>query len=394
MKLPMIVLREEPAPKPPISRLGTLERISARPARDTRPKLSIDVTETTAGDRRDLRAAGVLLAPPMPVQLIKSLSSAAGAAAGAPPSNWGIAAVGALNSTPTGAGVTVAVLDTGIDAEHPAFKDRGIKLCQRNFTPDVAHDTDGHGTHCAGTIFGRDVSGLRIGVAPGVTRALIAKVIGKDGGSTEQIARAISWAQLEGAHVISMSLGMDFAGFQRQLVEKYNLPERQATSMALAGYRDNVRLFDKISGSTSSGLAIANSAVVVAAAGNESERPRYAVTVAPPAAAEHILSVAALRPSAGGRPLEIAEFSNDGAKLAAPGVDIWSAKRGGGLVPTSGTSMATPHVAGIAALWVEKALATREPFIAAHIIQQLVANALQLPHVPRSDVEYGLVQAP
>ena len=76
----------------------------------------------------------------------------------------------------TGAGVTVEVNDTGVDATHPDFDTR--------VTGEALTDTDGHGTHCAGTIFGRAVDDCRIGVAHGVTRALVGKVLGTGGGSS------------------------------------------------------------------------------------------------------------------------------------------------------------------------------------------------------------------
>ena len=69
---------------------------------------------------------------------------------------------------------------------------------------------------------------------------------------------------------------------------------------------------------------------------------------------EGLLSVAAL--GQGGSTLDVAPFSNTSALVAAPGVGVTSARRGGGLVSMSGTSMATPHVAGVAALWAEKIL--------------------------------------
>ncbi len=100
------------------------------------------------------------------------------------------------------------MLDTGIDANHPAFA--GVQLVQRNFTEEPPQDLHGHGSHCAGTIFGRDVAGTRIGVARNIKRALIGKVLGEGGGSSATLARAIHWALEEGAHVISMSLGIDF----------------------------------------------------------------------------------------------------------------------------------------------------------------------------------------
>jgi len=77
-------------------------------------------------------------------------------------------------------GVTVVVLDTGIDWSHEAFT--GVELVRRNFTSEVDDDIRGHGIHCAGTIFGRNVAEWRIGVAPRVRKALIGKVLGQYGG--------------------------------------------------------------------------------------------------------------------------------------------------------------------------------------------------------------------
>ena len=68
---------------------------------------------------------------------------------------WGIGAVGADRSTRTGAGVVPCVLDTGIDASHPAFA--GVSLLEEDFSGTGTGDRQGHGTHCAGTVFGRDV---------------------------------------------------------------------------------------------------------------------------------------------------------------------------------------------------------------------------------------------
>jgi subtilisin family serine protease len=81
--------------------------------------------------------------------------------------------VGADTSPFSGDGIVVAVLDTGIDASHPAFE--GVDIVQKDFTGEGVGDQHGHGTHCAGTIFGRTSEGTRIGVAPGVKKALIGK---------------------------------------------------------------------------------------------------------------------------------------------------------------------------------------------------------------------------
>jgi len=302
------------------------------------------------------RDASVLaLAPAMPMKLIAPVGDGKLEAAPKSDVTWGVQAVGADTSPYTGEGVVVAVIDTGIDAGHPAFA--GVELVQKDFTGEGDGDQNGHGTHCAGTIFGRPVGGVRIGVAPGVKKALIGKVLGKDGGgSSDQIVHAILWALDEGANVISMSLGMDFPGYVKQM-EAQNMPTELAVSRALEGYRANTQLFDSLSGFVKARGTLSQATVIVAAAGNESQRnvnPEFEVAVSPPAIADGIVSVAALQQGAQG--LTVASFSNTGANVSAPGVGVISAAAGGGLRSLSGTSMATPHVAGVAALWAQRLL--------------------------------------
>src|SRR6202040_2805180 len=99
---------------------------------------------------------------------------------------WGVAAVGADECRYDGRGVTAAILDTGIEVSHPCFK--GIKIEQKDFTGSGDGDRRGHGTHCAGVFFGRDVGGKRYGVAPGIDKAYIGKVLRDDGhGSTRML---------------------------------------------------------------------------------------------------------------------------------------------------------------------------------------------------------------
>lgn len=308
-------------------------------------------------DRRNIAALErhedvVAVAPSMPMRLIAPVGAEETAAPAAQGVAWGVTAVGADTSPFTGEGIVVAVLDTGIDASHPAFA--GVTLDQKDFTGDGNGDQHGHGTHCAGTTFGRTTDGQRIGVAPGVEKALIGKVLGSTGGPSEQVVSAVLWAMENGANVISMSLGIDFPGFVKILIQR-GLPPELATSRALEGYRANIRLFEQLASLVRARAQFGQATVIVAAAGNESQRdvrPDFEIAVSPPAIADGIVSVAAVGESSQG--FVVANFSNTGANVAGPGVKITSAKRGGGLTLMNGTSMATPHVAGVAALWAQK----------------------------------------
>ena len=296
---------------------------------------------------------------------------------------WGICAIKADESEYDGSGIVMAVLDTGIDAEHEAFE--GVEFLQKDFTDTGPGDKNGHGTHCAATIFGRTKGGTRIGVATGISKALIGKVIGSDGAdSTAMLQRAIEWAIENNAQIISMSLGIDFPGYVKRLIQSQDWPEDFATSVALRDYRSTIRFFDGLSGLI---RRMENAPLIVAAAGNESRRPNYPIDVAPPAAADDFLSVAAVAPA--GDCFSIAEFSNANALCAGPGVNIYSAKAGGGYEVMSGTSMATPHVAGTAALWAQHL----GQFDRDLLWSKLRGTARRFG-LSRDDVGAGLVQAP
>ena len=306
---------------------------------------------------------------------------------------WGLRATGVHRTKFTGQGVTVAVLDTGIENKHPAFSHIFPGIECENFTGEEAKDCDGHGTHVAGTIFGESVNGVRIGVAPGIKKALIGKVIGRQGTTSAQLQRGLQWAIENGANIVSMSLGFDFPRYTEKLCEK--LPRDVAFSRALRAYQQNLEFFAAFASHATSSAT--RPLLLVAAAGNESrrgERSDYAIDRSLPAAAPGFLSVGALMNS--GAKLEVASFSNTGVRVSAPGVDILSAVPGGGVSEMSGTSMATPHVSGIASLWLEY-LTQKQGIVSGGLLADKVigsATDQQLEGAPERDVGAGIVQAP
>jgi subtilisin family serine protease len=362
--------------------------------------IEVTAEAATLGTREldDVRSAPEVLrtAPVMPVMLIQPKTEADAAASLDPPNTaWGVQVVGALTCPYKGAGVTVAVLDTGIDVSHEAFRNKTV--VQKDFTGEGDGDNHGHGTHCAGTIFGAEVGGLRIGVAPGVGKALIGKVLNRSGGgNTEQIFNGLLWAVQEGANVVSMSIGLDFPGLVKSLVTR-GMEVEPATSQALSAYRDNVRMFDALASLVRAHSSMFSKTILVAAAGNESARPNYEIATAPPAAADGFISVGALQQISGvGLKFGVAAFSNSLPVVSAPGVSVKSAKVGGGLTLKSGTSMATPHVAGVAALWLEQINSVNPRADIRQLEGRLIGNASLegIAYVERANAGAGIVQAP
>ena len=125
-----------------------------------------------------------------------------------------------------------------------------------------------------------------------------------------------------------MSLGFDFPGMVDDLVTNQGVPVAAATSEGLVAYRANLRMFDALMMMIKATQAFATGAVVVAAAGNESQRPAFEIAASLPAAAESVVSVAALEKTSKG--LGVADFSNSFPQVAAPGRDILSARTGEG----------------------------------------------------------------
>ena len=388
----MVLYSETPVSRSPVSRSR-----SARPRLVERePKVSVEALskKQVTDIRRDPNVKAV--AGVLPMKLIKPVKKGSKVTTSAIKNTWGIEAMGAHTSPFTGSGIRVAVLDTGIDDKHPAFA--GVNLIKKDFTGEGNGDVHGHGTHCAGIIFGHDFNGTRIGVARGITTALIGKVLGENGGGdSKMLIDAIQWAVAQGVNIISMSLGIDFPGYVKEL-QSSGYPTELAASKALEEYRNNVLLFAQLTKllQLQSDTEITQPVMIIAAAGNESRRdesPDFEIGVSPPAVSEGILSVAALGKKSS--KWTIADFSNTGAFISGPGVDILSARTGGGLIEYSGTSMATPNVAGIAALWAEQ-LTNQRQYNNAKLLAALLANASTKTLALSKAYAYGagMVQAP
>lgn len=335
----------------------------------------------------------LVVTPPMATALIRPVPR--DASLGSAGDAWGLTSVGADKSPYTGEGVKVAVLDTGIDSSHPAFI--GLNILEQDFTGEGNGDENGHGTHCAGTIFGRDVDGKRIGIARGVSQVLIGKVLGKNNSDTQMIFEALQWSLKEGANIISMSLGFNFTGEVESKVRD-GWPVDLATSQALEAYRGNLRLLDAQMSVFQAHAAFNATPLVIAATGNDSRRAvnsKYKIAATLPAAAEGVISVGAV--CASGDFYNIADFSNSMPHLVAPGVDILSAWPGGKMNSLNGTSMACPHVAGVAALWWQRLKSQRPRNLSQAVIANLLASARTehfLHGLDSSDFGNGLVTAP
>jgi len=279
---------------------------------------------------------------------------------------WGLQAARVVDSGYSGRGIKVAVLDTGLDLTHPDFT--GRKIVSKSFVEnEEVQDKQGHGTHCIGTACGMLLPFImpRYGIAYNA-EIYAGKVLSNRGSGTDsQILAGIEWAIANGCRIISMSLGA--ATFPGQ---SYS------------------RVFEAVGR-----RSLQSGTLIVAAAGNESRRDlgMSPNPVGHPANCPSIMAVAALDSQ-----LQVGWFSNSGLNpdggqidIAGPGLDVYSTyPMSTRYRKLSGTSMATPHVAGIAALYAEATGAKGQ-----ELWNLLIQNARRLP-LPSVDVGSGLVQAP
>jgi subtilisin family serine protease len=225
---------------------------------------------------------------------------------------WGVSRVwGTTQPAESGAGVKVAVVDTGIDLKHADLKVAGnVTFVRKTKSGDDDH---GHGTHVAGSVAALDNTQGVVGVAPGASLYAV-KVLDRNGsGYLSDVVAGIDWCRNNGMHVVNMSLGASSS----------------VSSLKTA-----------CDAAEDAGL------LLVAAAGNSGpDSTSY------PAAYASVVAVGATDSNDG-----LAWFSNTGSylEISAPGVSVLSTARGGSYTTMSGTSMASPHVAGLAAvLWAE-----------------------------------------
>lgn len=263
---------------------------------------------------------------------------------------WGLKACKVPPSLRSGAGIKVAVLDTGMDLGHPDFTGRPFNT--RSFVGQPVQDLYGHGTHCIGTACGPKAP---VGSIPryGIgyrSSIFVGKVLTNSGtGTSAGVLAGMNWAIAMRCPVISMSLGS---------------PVGEQPYYTRAGQ-----------------AAMNNGCLIIAAAGNGNGAPTGA-----PANSPTIMSVASLDAN-----LKPSAFSSQGKiDISAPGRDVFSSwPRPRRYNTISGTSMATPHVAGCAALWAE----TSPNLRGIQLWRKLQATAKRLPFPP-SKVGAGLVQAP
>lgn len=261
---------------------------------------------------------------------------------------WGLGIAGASAAWDVTRGrpdVVIGVIDTGVDLSHGDLVENVDTDNDYDFVNEdsIAQDDEGHGTHVAGIAAAAANGKFGVGVAPSC-RILPVKVLDHEGsGSSVDVARGIEWAVDHGADVINLSLGSSTPSEVIRAAIQY---------------------------------AQAKGVLVVAAAGNDG---KYGVDY--PAAFPGVLSVGASDAED-----VLAAFSNYGPEvdIVAPGVGIVSTQLGGSTTMMSGTSMATPFIAGAAAL-----LKAANPQMTADSIAGRLCTTAEDKGVPGFDIQYG-----
>jgi len=330
--LPLIVRRaagvrslDESSPLERVSTLGSIRATAVELDKDDADEFGDDLVEIERPVRRSAQAA---LGGVTRVWLDRQVRAAA-----LDGYLTQVKAPAAWDSGLDGAGVTAAVLDTGVDDGHPALA--GQVDAQANFTdaPSSA-DGNGHGTHVASLVAGTGAGsdGARQGIATGAD-LLSGKVLGDDGFGRQSWAIAgMEWAVAQGAEVVNMSFGGPPSAIDDPLVQSLETLTAQSGTL------------------------------FVVAAGNRGGFGFNPFTIETPGSAPSALTVGAITASDA-----LALFSSEGPTLgsyrlkpdvAAPGVGILGARAGARdadlYVPGSGTSQATPIVAGAAALLIQQ----------------------------------------
>lgn len=252
-----------------------------------------------------------------------------------------------------GEGVKIAIIDTGIDPNHPDLKWNikvGYNFIKQN---DKFNDDHGHGTHVAGIIAGIDNGIGIVGVAP-KAELYILKVLDEKGeGSESHVIEAIEWAIKNKMDILNLSFGSQ---------------------------KPNPKLRAALEKANQAGI------VVVAAAGNDASTTQIDTVDYPGRWSDLVITVAAIDQKA-----KRAPFSSQGKELflAAPGVDVFSTYPRERYVRLSGTSMATPHITGAVALILAQARKTKgRKLTPTQVREILIKHSLDLGE-PGRDEDFG-----